>query len=136
MSKGTVNTIILVGNVGQEPVQRPAKNDIVLNFSMATTETYNGQDHTQWHRITAFGKMAENLSPYIKKGSKLFVSGRLQTSTYKDKNGVEKLSVDVIANQIQLLNRVEGEAGSAPARSPKAAPAEQIPADYDDDIPF
>lgn len=129
MSKGTVNRLILIGNVGTIE-SRDTSAGTVVNMSVATTETIKGEDITQWHRVSVFGKVAEAMAKYCGKGNKVFVSGRLQTREYTDKEGNKKLSVEVVANEVQLLNRVES-SGSQPA---KADHVEST--DYDDDIPF
>jgi len=99
-----INKAIIVGNVGKEPETRYLANgDAVTRFSVATTWKGKGEEQTEWHRITAFGKLAEICSKYLKKGSQVYIEGRLQTSKYTGKDGIERYSTDIIASQMQML---------------------------------
>ena len=134
MSKGTINRVIIVGNVGADPDVRDTKSGQIVNLRVATTDSRKNQqgqyeDETEWHRITVFGKTAEAMAQYCKKGNKVYVEGRIKQSKYQDKkDGTEKISVEIIATDVQLLNRIDGD--HKPAATKHAAP------DLDDDIPF
>jgi single-strand DNA-binding protein len=166
MARGTVNKVIILGRVGQDPELKSTTNSQVVNLSIATNElgpkNENNQrsDTTEWHRVTIFGKMAENVNTYVKKGSLVYVEGRLQTNKWTDTNGVERYSTDIIANEVQFIggqgDKQSSGQQSAPAaqqssnaapETTQAAPATQptqqsTPAapqnfdDFDDDIPF
>jgi single-strand DNA-binding protein len=148
----SVNKVIIVGNLGRDPEMRYLPSgDAVANIAVATSyksknkETGEATEHTEWHRISFFGKLAEIVGQYLKKGSSIYVEGRLQTRKYTDKDGVEKYATDIVADNMQMLGgRPEGAAGgqSAPAPRPPAAaprpPPKPAPnfSDMDDDIPF
>lgn len=159
----SVNKVILVGNLGRDPEMRyMPSGDALASFSIATTDTWkdkNGQkqERTEWHRISMFGKQAEIAGEYLKKGSSVYIEGRLQTRKWQDKEGNERQTTEVVADRMQMLGgRSSGNTyevmdddmnqdapaprQSAPASAAKA-PA-QKPAggsgfdDFEDDIPF
>lgn len=105
----SVNKVILVGNLGRDPeVRYLPSGDPVANISIATTSKYKGKDgnvveETEWHRITFFGRLAEVVGEYLHKGRSVYIEGRIKTSKYTDKDGVEKYSTDIIANEMQML---------------------------------
>lgn len=114
-----VNKIILVGNLGRDPEVRFSQaGSAVCNLSLAVSERVKTSDgyseKTEWFRVVTFGKTAENASTYLQKGRKIYVEGRLQTSTYKDKEGNEKQRLEVIANQLVFLGGGEKAAPSKP----------------------
>jgi single-strand DNA-binding protein len=142
----SVNKAILVGNLGRDPEMRySASGDAIANFSIATTEAWkdkNGQkqEKTEWHRITAFGKLAEIAGEYLKKGSSVYVEGRIQSNEYTDKEGVAKVSYGVVIDKLQMLG---GKQTDSEARQPAQSQPEsneQKPGsgfdDFEDDIPF
>src|SRR5690554_6880896 len=101
----SVNKVILIGNVGQDPdVKTTSNGTIVANFSLATAEKWkdktSGQmrEETEWHRCVAYGRTAEIIGEYVKKGSKLYIEGRLQTNRWKDQNDIERFTTEVIVN--------------------------------------
>ena len=107
----SVNKVILVGNLGRDPELRyTAKQTPVCSLNLATTERTKDQqgnwvDHTEWHRVSAFGKTAENCSNYLVKGSKIYVEGKLRTTKWQDKNtGADRYSTDIIAESVQFLS--------------------------------
>jgi len=110
----SVNKVILVGNLGRDPeVRYLPSGDPVANITIATSSKYKGKDgnmveETEWHRVTFFGKLAEIVSQYLKKGRPVYVEGRLKTRKYTDKDGVEKYATDIIANEMQMLGGREG----------------------------
>ena len=159
----SVNKVILVGNLGRDPeVRYLPSGDPVANVTIATSSKYKSKtgemvEETEWHRVTFFGKLAEIVGQYLKKGRSVYVEGRIKTRKYTDKDGVEKFATDIIANEMQMLGSREGmgepagddEGGGysrpAPASRPAAAqrPAAAAAAkpssgfdDMDDDIPF
>ena len=152
MASRGINQVILVGSVGQDPETRYMPNgNAVTNLSLATSETWKDkntgeqQERTEWHRVTFYQRVAESVAEYVKKGSKLYVEGRLQTRSW-EQDGVKKYATDIIANEMQMLDS-RGSAGDSysPAQSQSAppprneTPAQQAPADmdsFDDDIPF
>lgn len=141
MAQRGVNKVILVGNVGQDPeVRYTANGQAVANMSIATSEVWKDkvsgekQERTEWHRVVFFGKVAEIVRDYTKKGSKVFVEGALRTRKWEDKNGMERYTTEVVATDMQMLDARGGDVSPA-------APAEQV-VDMgsselmDDDIPF
>ena len=165
----SVNKVILVGNCGRDPeIRYLPSGGAVANISIATTsrrkDRTSGEmvEETQWHRVTFFERLAEIVGEYVKKGSPIYIEGRLTYRKYTDKDGVEKSATDIIASEMQLLGSRQGMGGpsgedeggggggGAPRRSapPSRAPAPaaaQRPAaakaaggfdDMDDDIPF
>jgi single-strand DNA-binding protein len=160
----SVNKVILVGNLGRDPEMRyMPSGDALASFSIATTDSWkdkNGQkqERTEWHRISMFGKQAEIAGEYLKKGSSVYIEGRLQTRKWQDKEGNERQTTEVVADRMQMLG---GRGGgntyevmdddmnqdapaprqSAPASAPKQAPAQKPTGgggfdDFEDDIPF
>ena len=158
----SVNKVILVGRLGRDPETRyTGGGQAVANFSMATDESYkdkNGerQKRTEWHRITAWGKLAEICQQYLKKGTMVYIEGRIQSREWQDKEGQKRTSFDIVANTMKMLSsRAEGAAaGGGAARSSggddfetHAAPADDSyggggghapsgPEISDEDIPF
>ena len=142
MSKG-VNKVILIGNVGSIDVRATQTGDSIVNISLATSEAWtdkSGQkkESTEWHKITFFGKLAEIVSTWVKKGSKLYVSGSLRTRKWQDKDGSDRYSTEIVAREMQMLDGKPSQAQAPQAQAPQAQ-AQQMPAnleDFDDDIPF
>jgi single-strand DNA-binding protein len=163
----SVNKVIIVGNLGRDPeIRYMPSGDAIANIAVATSykskdrNTGEQKEQTEWHRISFFGRLAEIVGQYLKKGSSVYVEGRLQTRKYTDKDGVEKFATDIIAEQMQMLGGRQGMGGDAggmddgggydapaarPAPRPAPAPAPAPrpaprPApnfsDMDDDIPF
>jgi single-strand DNA-binding protein len=148
----SVNKVILIGNLGRDPETRYMPDGgAVTNISIATTETWKDkagekQEKTEWHRVAFFGKLAEIAGEYLKKGSQVYVEGRLQTRKWQDKDGADKYTTEIIADRMQMLGSRQGMGGGdreAPAR--EGAPAKAAAAkgggaskfdDFGDDIPF
>lgn len=114
MAARGVNRVILLGNLGGSPEVRQIPNGgMVANFTIATSENWNdrvtGQsmERTEWHRIVTFNRLAEISSQYLKKGSKVFVSGSLRTRKWIDHNGVERYTTEIVASEMQMLDGVE-----------------------------
>jgi single-strand DNA-binding protein len=141
----SVNKAIIVGNLGRDPEMRyTASGDTISSFSVATTETWKDkqgekQEKTEWHNITIFGKLGEIAGEYLKKGSSVYLEGRIQTDKYTDKAGIEKYSTKIIADRMQMLGgKPEGspsKTAETKADSKKGKPSETF-ADMDDDIPW
>jgi single-strand DNA-binding protein len=152
----SVNKVIIVGNIGRDPETRYLPSgDAVTNLSVATSDKYKDKqtgemkEITEWHRIAFFGKLAEIAGQYLKKGSQVYVEGRLRTRKWTDQSGQEKYSTEIVADSMQMLgSRAGGDAGSSmgggngggysrPAPSqPSSAPASTNLGAMDDDIPF
>lgn len=149
----SVNKVILLGNVGKDPdIRATGGGTMVASFSLATTDRTKDQsgnwtDRTEWHNLVAFQRTAELIRDYVKKGSKLYVEGKIQTRSWDDKNtGEKKYRTEIIVNDISLLSgRGEGEGGGYNRSSStsydqrRAAPADDLVQSTeitDDDIPF
>lgn len=152
MSRG-INKVILVGNLGADPECRyTAGGQAITSIRIATSESWKDkqtgemQERTEWHRIKFFGRLAEIAGEYLKKGRQVYVEGRLQTDKYTDKDGVERYTTDIIANEMQMLGGNPGDASSThegrghkPAGKPQAARGVAAPAaaeEFDSEIPF
>jgi single-strand DNA-binding protein len=148
----SVNKVIIVGNVGRDPETRyMPSGDAVTNISVATSDRYKDKqtgemkETTEWHRVAFFGKLAEIAGQYLKKGSQVYVEGRLRTRKWTDASGQEKYSTEIVAETMQMLGGKPvggGDAGESYSRSKSAeqpAPAASNAASLgamDDDIPF
>ena len=158
----SVNKVILIGNLGKDPETRYLPSgEAVTNITLATTESWKDkksgekQEHTEWHRISFFGRLAEIAGEYLKKGSPCYVEGRIRTRKWQDKEGQDRYTTEVVADRMQLLGSRGGRGGGGGgggegggAREPAAAAAGagggKAPAkksggsfdDMDDDIPF
>jgi len=153
MGKG-VNKVILIGNLGQDPeVKYMPNGNAVANITVATSESWKDKntgetvDKTEWHRVVFFRRLAEIVGEYLRKGSKIYIEGKLKTRKWQDKNGADHWTTEVIANEMQMLDSKGGEyagnnqAGSAidnQQSQPSASQSAPVPAsdDFDDDIPF
>jgi len=161
MARG-INKVILVGNLGQDPeVRYMPSGGAVTNISIATTDSWTDkqsgqrQDRTEWHRIVMFNKLAEIAGEYLKKGSQVYIEGRLQTRKWQDNSGQDRYTTEIVANDMQMLGG-RGDSGGAanfsggqpqqqrpqsnpsqgqPQGQPQPAPMSG-PDDFDDDIPF
>ncbi len=146
---GSVNKVTLVGNLGKDPdVRRTNAGDAVVNLSVATSETWRDKgtgerkERTEWHRVVIFNEnLAKVAEQYLRKGSKVYLEGQLQTRKWTDKDGAERYSTEVVLQRfrgelVMLDGRSEG--GSTPARasSPGEPPASFERNDMDDEIPF
>jgi single-strand DNA-binding protein len=148
----SVNKVILVGNLGRDPEMRyMPSGDAVASFSIATTETWKDkggerQEKTEWHRITMFGKQAEIAGQYLKKGSSVYVEGRLETRKWTDKEGHERQVTEVRADRMQMLGSGTGNSSSNESNSQgrnSARPSSSTEGggasgfdDFEDDFPF
>jgi len=164
MARG-INKVILVGNLGNDPEVRYANNgSAIANISIATTESWKDrntgeqQERTEWHRVVMFNRLGEIAGEYLKKGSQVYIEGKLQTRKWQDQSGQDRYTTEIVANEMQMLG---GRAGSdmgqgggggfqprqqsqAPQQSqqpqqqaaPQPAAQPQPSNDFDDDIPF
>ncbi len=142
-----VNKVILVGNLGRDPeVRYTREGTAVANLNIATTETWNDgngqrQEKTEWHKVVAWGKLAEIAKEYLGKGRQVYIEGRLQTRSWEDKEGVKRYTTEIKADQMVMLGGRGG--GDAPSRDPGPPPPpdnadlgrESFQA-TDDDVPF
>jgi single-strand DNA-binding protein len=148
MARG-INKVILIGNLGKDPETRYTPAGLAItNITLATTDSWKDkqtgerQEKTEWHRVAMFGKLAEISAEYLRKGSQVYIEGRIQTRKWQDQQGQDRYSTEIVANDMQMLG---GRAGAgAPAmgedthsRQPAQA-SEPAVADVtlDDDIPF
>ena|SRR5258706_7918034 len=154
MARG-VNKVILVGNLGKDPETRyMPSGSAVTNLTLATSESWKDkqtgdpQERTEWHKIAMFGRLAEIAAEYLRKGSQVYIEGKLRTRKWQDKEGKDRYTTEIVADEMQMLGSKAGGAGAG-AGAPAAASASQRPAavndsvdsgapagDFDDDIPF
>lgn len=147
MSRGTVNKVLIIGRLGKDPDMRYAPSGTAIaSVNLATNHSTKDADgnwnqQTEWHNVKIFGKQAEFVGEYLKKGKLAYVEGRLQTSSWEDQNGQKKYRTEIIANDIQMLgSRSDGDSqeAAAPAES-QPKPAAEPEADEtveEDDLPF
>lgn len=167
MARG-INKVILVGNLGKDPeVRYMPSGGAVANLTIATSETWKdkqsgqNQEKTEWHRVVMFNRLGEIAGEYLKKGSQVYIEGKLQTRKWQDQQGQDKYTTEIVANEMQMLGGRSGGAsdfGGAPAGGQQYQPQQQAPAqqskpqptqqspqqqnnnagfdDFDDDIPF
>jgi len=165
MATKGVNKVILVGNLGNDPEVRYMPNgNAVANLSLATSESWKDQqgqvqERTEWHRLTMYRRLAEIAGEYLKKGSQIYVEGKLQTRKWQDQQGQDRYTTEIIVDQMQMLGGRGGEGGGngggyqrpqnnqqgggynqAPQGNnqpqPKSPPMAEPDFDFDDDIPF
>lgn len=148
MARG-VNKVILIGHLGRDAEVRYSPNgQAIANITLATSDSWKDkntgerQERTEWHRVVFFGRLAEIAGEYLKKGMQIYVSGRLQTRKWQDKDGNDRYTTEIVAADMQMLGSRSG--AGAPEESPEG---ESVPAstsgraareseDFDDDIPF
>jgi single-strand DNA-binding protein len=160
MARG-INKVILVGNLGRDPeVRYSANGAAIANITIATSEQWTDkqsgqkQERTEWHRVVLFNRLGEIAGEYLKKGSQVYIEGKLQTRKWQDQNGQDRYTTEIVANEMQMLGGRGGSADFAPSQGggygggqQKSAPqqgggAAAAPAggsnfdDFDDDIPF
>ena len=149
MARG-VNKVTLIGNLGADPeVRYTANGSAVANIRLATAESWRDresgetQERTEWHRVVFFSRLAEIVGEYLKKGSQVYIEGRLQTRKWQDRDGNDRYTTEIVANEMQMLGGRGGGGGGfdAPSQSSSPSPAqnsnnEPPMDDFDDDIPF
>jgi len=143
-----INKVIIVGNLGNAPeVRYTPSGGAVANMTIATSETWKDknsgqkQEKTEWHRVVMFNRLGEIAGEYLKKGSKVYIEGKLQTRKWQDKSGQDRYTTEIVANEMQMLDSRGGDSGSHQGQSQRPAPqAEPVGGDdfgdFDDDIPF
>ena len=160
----SVNKVIIIGNLGKDPETRYMPNgEAITNITVATTESWKDKssgekkEQTEWHRVTFYRRLAEVAGQYLKKGSQVYVEGRLQTRKWTDKDGADRYTTEIIADEMKMLGSRQGAGGGAPmdddygsapaprqssastnmssASRPPSKPAANF-SDMDDDIPF
>jgi single-strand DNA-binding protein len=151
MASRGVNKVILVGNLGQDPEMRSfANGDAVCNLRLATSETWKDkntgeqQEKTEWHTVVGFRRLGEIMGQYLKKGSKVYIEGKLRTRKWQDKQGQDRYTTEIVADEMQMLDSRGGSADFQPQqRAPQGRPQQQpqaasAPVDngFEDDIPF
>ena len=148
MARG-INKATLIGNLGADPeIRYTANGSAVANVRLATAESWRDresgeqQERTEWHRVVFFGRLAEIVEQYLRKGSHVYVEGRIRTRKWQDRDGNDRYTTEIVAKEMQMLDS-RGSGGGAPAKSdddpasaPAPAPSEQPTDDFDDDIPF
>ena len=149
MARG-LNKVMLIGNLGADPeIRYTGSGSAVANVRLATAESWRDRDsgeqqeRTEWHRVVFFGRLAEIVGEYLKKGSQVYVEGRLQTRKWQDRDGNDRYTTEIVAGEMQMLgSRAGGGAQPSnpmPDRAAASAPAaaDEAPmGDFDDDIPF
>lgn len=144
-----LNKVILIGNLGADPEVRYTGNgQPVANFSLATTERWTNkegqrEERTEWHRIVAFGRTAEIVGQYLKKGRQIYVEGKLQTRSWEDRDGNKRYTTEIVCNNMQMLGsrgdvaEVPEDSGAqaAAAGADLGSPGKDV-VDEDDDLPF
>ena len=137
MARG-VNKVILIGNLGQDPeVRFMPSGGAVANINIATTEVWNDkqtgqrQERTEWHRVVFFNKLAEVVQQYLKKGSRVYVEGKLQTRKWQDQNGVDRYTTEIVSNDMQMLDSMpQGGQQGGYQQQGSQAPAQQQQGGY------
>lgn len=145
MARG-INKVILIGNLGADPEARVMANSTpVTNISIATSESWTDrntnqkQEKTEWHRVVFYGRLAEVVAQYLRKGSKVYVEGKLRTRRWQDNTGVDRYMTEIIASEMQMLDSRSG-GNQQPKQAdhgyqpPSSAQADNM--NFDDDVPF
>ena len=133
MQKGSLNKVLLIGHLGSDPESRfTTSGSAVTNFNLATNESWRSaegetKDKTEWHRVVVFGKMAETVAEYMKKGQLVYIEGRLQTRSWEDKDKVKRYTTEVLCDNFTMLGPKRD--GGEPAQT-------NTDTSNDDDLPF
>ncbi len=150
MARG-INKVIIVGNLGQDPETRYMPSGAaVTNFTVATNESWKDKqtgeqkDRTEWHRVAMFNRLAEIAAEYLRKGSQVYIEGKLRTRKWQGQDGADRYTTEIIADEMQMLGgRGDGggnfggsRGGGKPSQGGGDAPPQPGPDDFDDDIPF
>jgi single-strand DNA-binding protein len=161
MARG-LNKVILIGNLGRDPeVRYSSGGNAIANFSIATSERWKDKntgdpvEKTEWHRVVAFNRLGEICGEYLKKGSQVYVEGKLQTRKWQDKEGQDRYTTEIVAGEMQMLDSRQqaGESSGGSYNVPQDEPTEAVrpaaanaaggggvapapAAEFDDDIPF
>ena len=155
MARG-INKVILIGNLGADPETRSMPSGMsVSNIRIATSESWKDKqsgetkERTEWHNVALFGRLGEIAAQYLRKGSQVYIEGSLRTRKWQDKDGKDRFTTEVIANEMQMMGGRGGGGGGGAAGAgmggsesrerspmPESAPAAAGPGDFDDDVPF
>ena len=150
MARG-INKVIVVGNLGQDPDTRyMPSGSAVTNITVATNESWKDKqtgeqkDRTEWHKVAMFGRLAEIAAEYLRKGSQVYIEGKLRTRKWQDKQGNDRYTTEIVADEMQMLGGRGGAGGAGapmgdqgpPPSSPQSPPPQSSSDDFDDDIPF
>jgi len=145
MSRG-LNKAMLIGNLGSDPEMRSTGSGLpVANLTIATNEQFSTRDgerqqRTEWHRVVAFGKLAEIVGQYLKKGNQVYVEGRIQTREWEDKSGNRRFTTEIVMREMVMLGSAGGGGDYSPPPTAGSTDKEEetveVPADEDDDLPF
>jgi len=143
MATRSINKVILIGNLGQDPELRYTSSGVaVASFSMATSESWKDQDgnvqeKTQWHKLVAWRKLAEIVGEYLKKGSKVYIEGRIQYRSYDDKNGLKRDVTEIVVDQMLMLDSKGASHANGTNASGQSQPQnEDTGPEKADDLPF
>ena len=124
-----LNKVTLIGHLGKDPINRYMQNgDAVCNFSIATSESWKDaqgqrQERTEWHAVTLYRKLAEIAAQYLKKGSLIYLEGKIQSRKYTDKQGIERTAYEIIGDELKML----GGRDNQPAQPPEQQPFDDVP---------
>ncbi len=138
----SVNKVILIGNLGKDPELKFTPSGVpMVKFSIATTERFkdsegNQQERTEWHNIVLWRRQAEIANEYLKKGSPVYIEGRIQSHSWEDENGVKKYMTEIVGLQIQLLGKREDSAAEGPPGDVPEPSGKKETLEDEDDLPF
>lgn len=135
----SVNRVILIGNLGKDPeVKTTPSGAVVATFSLATNEHYNDKHgvlntQTEWHNIVAWGRIAEICREYLHKGKQIYITGKIQTRTYEDRDGNRRQRTEIVVDELQMLGRAEQSRTNCDSNN---SPSSHFSRNLDDKIPF
>lgn len=135
----SVNKVILLGNLGNDPEGKQTTNNYVCQFNLATSQKYKDEEKTEWHRVVVWGKMAEACARYLIKGSKVYIEGRLQTRSWEDEHGQKKYTTEVVAARVEFLSQKQEQSKPGYVDHTKDSTGNYGPEpsfDSSDEIPF
>jgi single-strand DNA-binding protein len=145
MAKGTVNKVILIGRLGADPdIRYSQSGTAVAKISVATNDRVpagegNWEDRTEWHRVVAFGKVAERCGNFLSKGKQVYIEGRLRTNQWEDAQGVKRYTTEIVAQDFEILSSIDaraaGESSGQGGGRASAGPATRDSQSLDDDLP-
>jgi len=145
MASRGINKVIVLGNLGKDPEIRYAANgSAIASFSIATSESWKDKnsgekvEKTEWHRVSAFGKLAEIIGEYLKKGSQVYIEGKLQTRKWQDKSGADRYTTEIVAKDMEMLGSKNSGNSGAPETKRELQQEALVynKPDFDDEIPF
>lgn len=143
MASRGVNKVILVGNLGADPECRTFQNgDLVANFSLATSETWQDKntgeqrEKTEWHRCVVFRGLAGVVQQYVRKGSKLYVEGKLQTRKWQDQNGLDRYTTEIVVDELQMLDSRNSQSGQGQWANDSSMPYQNESSQYRDNANY